>query len=193
MSIKYQIQMKNKEIENFLKKRKLHFIILISALQLFAIIIKNIWKEKIEEGLKLNVSVLMEIILFVYLSMKFLGLIIYSHQIFSMIGLSICLITFFIESIIYNNITFKKVLLSIIYYFVVQTFYCLSDVFGKKYLNSFIENVYSFIFKIGIIGLIPICIYGLMISFVDINIKYKIFQNFSNISLGLYALDLFFS
>ena len=193
MNMKTQIQLKDLKIKKLLLKRKLYFIILISALQLIAVIIKNIWKNKIEAGLKLNISVLMEIILFIVLSMKFHGLIIYSHQIFSMIVISICLIIFFIESIIYNRIQFKNVILSIIYYFAVQLFYCLSDVLGKKYLNSFIENIYFFLFKVGIIGLIPICIYGLVVTFINIENNYKIYQNFSDISFKIYILDLFFS
>lgn len=193
MNMKLQIEMKNLEMLKIQKKKKLFIIISISALQITAVIIKNIWKDKIDDNLKLNLAVLMEIILFVYFSMKFLGLIIYSHQIFSMIGISICLMIFFIESIAYNEIKFKKIVLSIIYYFAVQFFYGLSDVLGKKYLNSFIENVYFFIFKVGIIGLIPICIYGIIVSFIDIDNKYKVFQHFSGISYELYALDLFFS
>ena len=193
ITMKLQIEMKNLEMENLQKKRKLYFIIAISGLQLIAVIIKNLFKDDIEEGLKLNLSVLMEIILFIYFSIKFLGLIIYSHQIFSMIGIFIFLIIFFIESVIYNEIKFKKIVLSIIYYFSVQFFYGLSDVLGKKYLNSFIENIYSFIFKVGIFGLIPICIYGLIVEFIDIDNKYKIYLQFSKISIQIYALDLFFS
>ena len=194
-SIKSQIQKKNLKMEKLQKKRKFYFIMLISLLQIIAIIIKNLWKDKIEEFLKLNIAVLMEIIFFIYFSMKFLDLIIYSHQIFSMIGISICLIIFFIESLAYNRkkIEFGNVILSIIYYFAVAFFYCLSDVLGKKYLNSFIENVYSFIFKMGIIGLIPICIYGFIVIFINIDEKYTIFQHFSKISFGIYILDLFFS
>lgn len=193
MNMISQIQMKNIEVEKLQNRKKLYIILTISGIQLIAVIIKNLWKDKIEEGLKLNISVLMEIIFFICLSMKFLDLIIYSHQIFSMIGISICLMTFFIESIIYNKIKFINVIKSIIYYFAVQIFYCLSDVFGKKYLNSFIENIYYFLFKIGIFGLIPLCLYGFIISFVDIDKKYKIFQHFSEISFGIYILDLFFS
>ena len=194
-SMKSQIHKKNLEMEKLQKRRKLYFIVLISVLQLIAIIIKNLWKDKIAEYLKLNIAVLMEIIFFIYFSMKFLGLNIYSHQIFSMIGFSICLIIFFIESLVYNikNIEFTNVILSIIYYFAVAFFYCLSDVFGKKCLNTFIENVYSFIFKVGIIGLIPICFYGFIVTFINIDNKYKIFQNLSDISFGIYILDLFFS
>ena len=58
-SIKSQIQKKNLKMEKLQKKRKFYFIMLISLLQLIAIIIKNLWKDKIEECLKLNIAVLM--------------------------------------------------------------------------------------------------------------------------------------
>ena len=45
----------------------------------------------------------------------------------------------------------------------------------------------------GIIGLIPICIYGFIVIFINIDEKYTIFQHFSKISFGIYILDLFFS
>ena len=179
----------NKKIQN---KKQTYYIILIALLQLIAVIIKNIWKVKINDALKLNISVLMEVLFFILLSMIFLGLKLYSHQIFSIIGISILLFIFFIESIIFHKITFREIILSIIYYFSVQFFYCLSDVLGKRYLNSFIDNVYFFLLKIGIAGLIPLILYGIIISFVNIENYYKIFQNFGEISFGIYILDLFF-
>ena len=92
-----------------------------------------------------------------------------------------------------KQIKFTEVILSIIYYFAVQFFYCLSDVLGKKYLNSFIDNVYSFLFKIGIFGLLILTVYGIIVSFIEIDDIYKIFQNFSSLSPGIYILDLIFS
>ena len=193
----YLLEIKNKDMENEKKqkKRKLIYILIIAFLQLVAVLIKNIWKSKIEEALKLNISVLMEIIFFIFFSVKFLGLRIYSHQIFSIVGITILLMIFFIESLIYKSKQgFVGVLLSIIYYFVVSILYCLSDVLGKRYLNTFIDSIYSFLFKIGIVGLIPLTIYGIIISFVNIdNNEIKIFQIFYDISFGIYLLDLFFS
>ena len=193
----YLLEIKNKDMENEKKqkKRKLIYILIIAFLQLVAVLIKNIWKSKIEEALKLNISVLMEIIFFIFFSVKFLGLRIYSHQIFSIVGIFILLMIFFIESLIYKSKQgFVGVLLSILYYIAVQFFYCLSDVLGKIYLNTFIDSIYSFLFKIGIVGLIPLTIYGIIISFVNIdNNNIKIFQIFSDISFGIYFLDLFFS
>jgi hypothetical protein len=193
----YLLEIKTKDMENHKKQRrkKIFYILIVSFLQFTAIMIKNIWKSKIEEALKLNISVLMEIIFFIFFSVKFLGLRIYSHQIFSIVGITILLMIFFIESLIYKSKQgFVGVLLSIIYYFVVSILYCLSDVLGKRYLNTFIDSIYSFLFKIGIVGLIPLTIYGIIISFVNIdNNNIKIFQIFYDISFGIYLLDLFFS
>jgi len=193
----YLLEIKNKNTENEKKqkKRKIVYILIIAFLQFAAVIIKNIWKSKIEEALKLNISVLMEIIFFIFFSVKFLGLKIYSHQIFSIVGITILLMIFFIESLIYKSKQgFVGVLLSIIYYFVVSILYCLSGVLGKRYLNTFIDSIYSFLFKIGIVGLIPLTLYGIIISFVNIdNNNIKIFQIFYDISFGIYLLDLFFS
>jgi len=193
----YLLEIKTKDMENHKKQRrkKLFYILIVAFLQFTAIMIKNIWKSKIEEALKLNISVLMEIIFFIFFSVKFLGLRIYSHQIFSIVGIFILLMIFFIESLIYKSKQgFVGVLLSILYYIAVQFFYCLSDVLGKRYLNTFIDSIYSFLFKIGIVGLIPLTIYGIIISFVNIdNNNIKIFQIFSDISFGIYFLDLLFS
>ena len=72
----YLLEIKNKNTENEKKqkKRKIVYILIIAFLQFAAVIIKNIWKSKIEEALKLNISVLMEIIFFIFFSVKFLGL-----------------------------------------------------------------------------------------------------------------------
>ena len=162
-------------------------------MQLIAILIKNYFKKSINAAFTLNVSTLYETLLLVFFSFKFLGLIIYSHQKFSMISLSLCLLIFFIESIIYKHISIKEIIYALIYYFVVQFFYCLSDIFGKKYLNTFPDNIYAFLFKLGIFGLIPLSIYGLIVSFLDINPSMKIFQNLKNISIPIYLFDIFFS
>ena len=194
-----EIEEKSLEMEKIQKKKKLYFVILISVLQIVAVIIKNIFKNKIKEGLKLNIAVLIEIILLITFSMKFLGLIIYSHQIFSAIILFICLIIFFVESVIYNDdIGIKEVIEGFIFYFFVQLFYSLSDVLGKKYLNTFTDNFYLFLFKIGIVGLIPFTLYGIIACYIDISKNdkdknFQIFQIFLDIPVLIYLEELIFS
>ena len=188
-----QIQKDDMDAKKKQYRKQLYFILFISLLQLIAILIKNYFKKSINAAFTLNVSTLYETLLLVFFSVKFLGLIIYSHQKFSMISLSLCLLIFFIESIIYKHISIKEIIYALIYYFVVQFFYCLSDIFGKKYLNTFPDNIYAFLFKLGIFGLIPLSIYGLIVSFLDINPSMKIFQNLKNISIPIYLFDIFFS
>ena len=43
-----------------------------------------------------------------------------------------------------------------------ELFYCLVDVLGKKYLNKYLDGVYLFLFKWGIIISIPFLIYDLI-------------------------------
>ena len=154
-------------------------------------IFTHLFKSNVHDALKTNLSILMEIIFLIVLSIIFLGFKIYSHQILSMIIIFMILITFLIEAIIYNDLEFKKVIIGIAYYFLVQFIYCFSEILGKRYLNMFIDNIYSFLFKIGISSLIPLAIYGIIISFIETDSENKIFQNFSG--LGIYFIDLLFS
>ena len=98
------------------------------------------------------------------------------------------------ESIIYNNITIADIILDIIYFTFLELFYCLSDVLGKKYLDLYKDNIYLFLFKIGIKGLIQILLFSTIIYFFinkDLT-DFQIFQVFSQISFPLFLLDLLF-
>ena len=191
------------EIEQLIQlKRKMErknqwlFVVGIAGLQLSAIILKTFWKINMEETLKLNISVLMEVFLLIILSYIFLGLKIYSHQVFSFIIIFICLTIFFIESLFYEEkeIKIQNLIEDIANYFLVQLVYCLSDVMGKKYLNIYLDSPYLLLFKMGIIGIIPIVIYGIIIEFLDVdNEDYKIFSCFKTIPLLFYLIDLVFS
>ena len=77
------------------------FIFLISALQLTEIMIKIVWRVNMKRVLKLNISPMFQVILLIIFSIYFLGLKIHSHQILSVVIISICLIIFFIELLIY--------------------------------------------------------------------------------------------
>ena len=188
-----QIEVDNLEAKKKQYKKQLCFVLLLSILQLTAVLIKNTWKNQINDALYLNVTILLEVLLLIFFSIKFLGLIIYSHELFSMISLFLCLFIFFIESIIYHKIEIKQILIGMVYYFSVQFFYCLSNVLGKKYLNTFPDNIYAFLFKLGILGLIPLSIYGIIISFLNVKDDNKIFQNMKNMSVALYLLDICFT
>ena len=163
-TINIQVEMQNlitkKEKKN--KRKQFLFIFLISALQFTVIMIKIVWEVNMNRFFKLNISPMFQVILLILFSIFFLGLKMHSHQIMSVVIVSICLIIFFIESIIYykGNIEIKVLIIDLINYLCCQIFYCLIDVLGKKYLNKYIESPYLFLFKIGIIGLIPMTIYA---------------------------------
>ena len=76
-------------------------------------------------------------------SMIFLGFSLYIHQYLSLAIILICIIIFFIESIIYEtDLTVINVFQSFIYTFFYEKAYSLSDVLGKKYLNKYMDDFY---------------------------------------------------
>ena len=193
------MQIENKQIQEKQKEKKkkkikqLLFIILVSGLQLIAVGIKTIWGKDVNDKLKYNMQNLIQIFCLILFSVIFLDLSIYSHQIVSTIIISICLSTFFIESLIYNKVDISDVIIEIVYYICYQSFLCLSDIMGKKYLNTYFDNLYFFVFKIGIIGLIIILLFASISLFIDMDEKYHLFQIFSNIEIDIFLLDLLFS
>lgn len=182
-----------KSITNHLIKNKIFLIIFISFLQVMASILKILFRENINQALKINIQTLCEILFLIFFSVIFLELSIFSHQIFSIIIITICLLIFFIESIVYHQINFKEVIYTIIYFLFLQFFYCLSDVLGKKYLNTHVDNFYFFLFKIGIIGSIPFLLFATITYFTGISEKYEIFQIFPKIKIFTFLLDLLFT
>ena len=197
-AINIQIEMQNLVIEREKKQKRKQFlfIFLISVLQLTVIMIKIVWRVNMKRVLKLNISPMFQVILLIIFSIYFLGLKMHSHQIFSVMIISICLIIFFIESLIYieEKIIIKNLIIDIINCLCCQIFYCLIDVLGKRYLNKYIESPYLFLFKIGIIGLIPMTIYGTIIHYTNFDDNnWKIFEIYSKTHIYVYIIDLFFS
>ena len=92
--------------------------------------------------------------------MIFLKLLLYIHQIVSVIIICICLIIFFVENIIYQKIKAFEIIKGFLFYLFIQALYILSNILGKKYMNKYVENVYLFLFKYSIISLIPFSIYA---------------------------------
>ena len=90
----------------------------------------------------------------------FLNFTLYSHQYVSLSIIFISHIIIFTQSI--KNQKDKNVIntfQSFLYIFTITKLFCLSDVFGKKYLNVYMDGIYLFLSKIGIISLIPLIIY----------------------------------
>lgn len=191
-------EIENLEQQKEKKQRRKQWLFVggIAALQLSAIILKTFWKINMEDTLKLNISVLIEVILLIIFSYNFLGLKIHSHQVFSFIIIFICLTTFFLESLFYEEegIVIKFLIEDIANYFLVQLVYCLSDVLGKKYLNTYLDSPYLLLFKMGIVGIVPIIIYGIIIEFLNVdNEDHKIFSCFKTIFFPFYLIDLIFT
>ena len=119
-------QKKNLEKIN---KNKYKYILVISALQMCAVLIRNIFREKINKELLLNINVLMQILFLTVFSIIFLSFSLYLHQYFSIILIILCTSIFLIESIIYSKeIHFINILISFLYSFSYEMLYCLSDV-----------------------------------------------------------------
>ena len=154
-------------------KNNILYLLLISILQMIATLFKNIFKESINSRLINNLPILMESIFIIIFSMIFLGFSLYIHQYLSLAIILICIIIFYIESIIYEtNLTVINIFQSFIYTFFYEKIYCLSDVLGKKYLNKYMDDFYLFLFKIGIITTIPLLIYDIIAFFCKLDIKY---------------------
>lgn len=186
---------KNKQkIEKKSKIKQFFFIVFISFLQICASTISILFINKIDKSLKTNIQPLFQLIFLIIYSMIILRLLIYSHQIISVILICICLIIFLLESIIYQKIKNFEVFKGFLYYLFIQGLYIFSNVLGKKYMNKYVENVYLFLFKYSIISLIPLSIYGGLTYYINIeNENYLIFQYFPKVQVRVFILNLFFS
>ena len=155
---------KNQQIKQFF------FIIFISFLQITSSLIQNIWKKEqnFDPYFHISVGIIFEIIFMTFFSVIFLKFSVYLHQKFSFLIIVICLGTFSLEKyiIVDNEDKNTDIYIIIIYFFIIQLLFCLSNVLGKKYLDLYIENIYYFLFKIGIIGLIPLFLYDLIIDLI---------------------------
>ncbi len=89
--------------------------------------------------------------------------------------------------------TILEIFYHTIYFTFLELSYCYSDVLGKKYLDLYEDKIYLFLFKIGITGLIPILLISTIIFFINKDLQgFQLFQVFSQISIPLFLLDLFF-
>ena len=166
-------KMENLKKSKIQKRNKILLILLLAALQILALLIRNKFRNKINKNLLQHIPAFFQIIFLISFSIIFLGYSLYFHQYISMILISICTIIFLAEAAIYTeSVTTNKFIVCILYYLSYELFYCLSDVLGKKYLNLYIDGVYLFLFKVGISGLIPLLLYDSIAYFCDFDIKY---------------------
>ena len=155
-------------------KNKYFYIILISIFYFSGNIIRNVFYDNAEVQILKSMRIVVLSIVLIFFSIKFLAFSLYIHQIFSLIILFLCLTIILIEAVYYHKeyMTVKKTFNTILYYFSHELFYGLVDVLGKRYLMKFIDNVYFFLMKIGIISLIPILIYDIIAYYSGIDDKY---------------------
>ena len=177
------------------KRNKILLILILAGFHILALLIRNKFRDKIDKNLLQNIPALFQIFFLISFSILFLGYSLYFHQYVSMALISICIIIFLLEAAIYTKeITYEKFFLCLLYYFSYELFYCLSDVLGKKYLNTYIDGVYLFLFKIGITGLVPLLFYDAIANLSDLDDKYHgIFQTLFHLEFYNTLFFLFLS
>ena len=168
-----------------------------------ALLIQYIWIEQ-DKNLKMEyrktLGVSFEYLYLIIFSIIILKFQLYIHQIISLIVIYICLIIFLSETTIYyKEKTFKNILINIAFFGSTQLFFCIENVLGKKYLITYFDNIYFFMFKIGTIGLIAIVSYDIIVEifFDDKDTYHGIFTFFRKLSKKLdnthfFLLDIFF-
>ena len=193
----YELEAITKMNEFKKRERNKNIIILIlSGLQLAGEIIQKITKEHLIKEFKSSIPFLLEIFFFIIFSMIFLNYSLFIHHYTSLCIFFICYIIIFIQTIKYTNgITVIDSFKTFIYYYSYVKCYCLLDVLGKQYLNTFTDNIYIFLFKIGIIGLPPLLLYDIICNACGLDDKYHgIFETiFHHFDILKFLRDLLYS
>ena len=191
LQIEREIENQNIKAIKLQKQKQILPSLIISVCRLIGVCIKSLWIIDINKDLKYNIQNLIELLFLVIFSVIFLKFTVYSHQIVSIIIIAICLLVFFINTVIYDHLGIIKILDEVIYYTSIQGFYCLSNVLGKIYLNKYFDNIYIFLLYVGLISLIPVIIAGIVFLFIDLGEKFQIFQQFKKINIFYFFLDIF--
>lgn len=196
------IEKEQKRLKRIENRKKRYFILIIASLEMIALLIQDIWKEH-DEGINMEyrqtIGISFEYLYLLIFSIVALKFQIYIHQIIALIIIYICLLIFLIESIYYRKESFKNITMNILFFASSQLFFCTENVLGKKYLITYFDNIYLFMFKIGIIGLIAIVLYDIFIEIVfdDENTYHGIITYFRDLSkspnkIHFFLLDLLF-
>ena len=147
-------------------------ILLISIILLLADLILNFYRKNESKQICQDLSILFELFFYIGFSTIFLNFTLYSHQYVSLSIILFSHIIIFTQSI--KNQKDKSIIntfQSFLYIFTISKLFCLSDVLGKKYLNVYMDGIYLFLSKIGIICLIPLIIYDTIAFFWDLVIN----------------------
>ena len=153
------------------------FLLLIAYIQLVGLIIEKYLIFLIitysSAQLYKNVAFLVLSLLMILFSIIFLRFKLHRHQLFSLGIVFLCSFIFISQTIIYkDNVTFKDFILAFIRLLIIDFFYCLHDVLGKKYLNTYMDGVYLYMFKFSLIAGITLLIYDIFAYFINIDKKY---------------------
>ena len=170
---------------------KLLFILLISILQVIPSILKIILYDNLKSHISENIGSLLQSLFFIIFSLLFLGFSLYIHQFISLIIISTILIIFDVQEKKYQSKGLEIIenFQSFLYLYAYQKLYCLSDILGKKYLNMYMDGLYLFLFKIGIIGLILIIIYDVIAKCIIGDEYNSIINCFSNITIWMFLFN----
>ena len=189
----YQIEiLKQKEKQKAERKKKFFFILLIALMQIPAIIIQTHFKIYINAKLKNNISIFSITLYFVLFSMCFLRLKLYIHQYISFGILFIISFIFAIETVCFDDkASLLQLFYSFLYFSCYEVFYTLIDVLGKKYLNTSMDGVYLFLFKMGIIPLVCFVTYDVIAYFFFPDLPNGIIDNITHNFNPIYLLTLF--
>ena len=191
------IKIKLDKIENMKKKEKnkLYFVLLLSSLQMLSEIIKKHFRNEKIGQFDYSLLVLIELFYSIVFSMMFLNFSIYKHQFVSFLIFFFCHFIIFIYTILNLKEKTAQIFKSFLYFYSFEKSYCLLDVLGKKYLDTFNDGVYLLLFKIGIIGLTPLLIYDIIANLCGIDDKYHgiIKTIFHNFKFWYFVSELFYS
>ena len=195
LNIQKQIIIKEKRFKNNLF---IMFLVLLGFLSNISyIVFNNYFKEK---GVDIYVSkqsigIIFKIIYLIALCKIILKMKIYRHHIFSLYIIFFTSIILFICFAIDFQISIT--LKTLLYHLLTSFFFCLFDVFGKKYLNMFCDSPYEIMIKIGIISVVLFFLYDIIIYIIirnddtDISgIIIGIKKNFKVLSIFLIILDI---
>ena len=166
------------------------FLFLLSVIGIFTIYAGYYFKKKEYSNAKHSVRTFFEITNFAVLSYFILQQKLYKHHFISYGLITIILIIIFIISYTY----LKKILESIIFYFLYELVFALYDVLIKKYMNVFYKSPYFTMFWLGLISTIALLIYDVIAYFVNPDVSGIIIglkDNIDNIGdFFLFVLDL---
>ena len=196
--ISNQIEIEKKKLEKQKTKIKYLYLLIFTLINLIPMPLEAFTVKDININFKMSSSLFYFIFFYIFFSRIILDDKIYSHQIFSLLIIIVCipilLILFFINY--QEKVSFKLLLYSLILILIV-CLYSLKDVLQKKFYNTFIVSPYYLMFIIGLINLsilipyelITVIIYGMQDKPVN-GILYQIKNNFKEYSF-LYLLIFF--